>query len=246
MNLADPLGPATQAAASLHPGERLLWAAYGRVVNYHIRGLTPLGRPERSALRKLGSGVAGFAGDAVDAMLGGGDDSGPDRPPPPQVVAFGEREGVLAHTFLRELTPAGPAGRLWALTSSRLVVLHRFVPPEPEPAPPAEKSFVAKAVGFGKGLAKAGKDIAGIITDRTKTYGDNREGEPVPRHEMTVAAELPAARVAGVATARHGGKLRGRPCLRMSLVDGSGLDFLFDVEDPAMFSWLLARTNGAG
>lgn len=229
MNFSDPLGAATQARPFLHPGEQLLWAAYGRVVNFDVRGLTPEGRPAKGLLRKLGSGAAGIAGDFVTEALGGGDDSGPDRPPAPQVVAFGDRAGVLAHEFLREIPVQAAIRRLWVLTPRRLLVLDEPVP-APEPSP--EKSFLGKAIGFGR-------DVATIFTDRTKTYGGNREGEPIALREFGPVAELPRDRIAGVAVAERDRK----PVLRMSLVDGSGLDFRFDAEEH--FDWLLARTNGA-
>jgi hypothetical protein len=236
MNLSDPLGAATQARPHLHPGEDLRWAAYGRVVGFDVRGLTPQGEPAKGLLRRVGSGAAGFAGDVLSEALGGGDDSGPDRPPPPQVIAFGDRAGVLAHEFLRAVPVSAPIRRLWVLTAQRLVVLDEPVPVvEPEP----EKSLLGKAVGFGRGVAKFGKDVAEILTDRTKTYGDNREGEPIAPREFVPVAELPAARIARVDVAQRGRK----PVLRMSLVDGSGVDFRFDAGEH--FDWLLARTNGA-
>jgi hypothetical protein len=210
------------------------------VFNYDIRGLDPQGQPEKGLLRKLGGGASGFAGGVVDGMLGG-DDSGPDRPLPPDVVAFGTKPGVAAHKLLRDLSPNGHLERAWVLTTSRLLVLDPVPPPEAEE--PAEKSFLAKAVGFGKGLAKAGKEIAEILVDRTKTYGHNRADVPVTAHEMVVSAELPRAQISGAAVAE---RKKRKPCLRLSLVDGSGFDFLFDVEDPALFEWLLGRTNGDG
>ncbi|MCR6486392.1 hypothetical protein M8542_26540 [Amycolatopsis sp. OK19-0408] len=230
MNLSDPLGAATQARPYLRPGEALRWAAYGRGFAFDIRGLTPDGQPAKGLLRKVGSGVAGFAGDFVfEAIAGGEGDSGSDKPPPPQVVAFGERAGVLAHELLRPLPVRAAVRRLWVLTPQRLLVLDEHVP---APAPEPQKSFLGKAIGFGR-------DVAAILTDRTKTYGDNREGEPIALRGFGPAAELPRDRVARVDVAKRGRK----PVLRMSLVDGSGLDFRFDADDH--FDWLLARTNGA-
>ncbi|WP_410664386.1 hypothetical protein [Amycolatopsis sp. lyj-84] len=235
MNLGYPLGAASQALPSLHPGERLLWAAYGRTLNYDVRGLDPWGVPKKSVLGKLGSGAANFAGDMVGAALGGGDDVGKSNPPAPQVIVVGE-QGSLAHAAVRELSTSGSLSRLWALTSARLLVLEKFVPPEPPE--PAEKSFMSKAIGFGKGVVKTGKEIAAIMT--TKTYGENAEGVPIARHEMVPRAEIPRDRIAGFAVAEHGKKRH--PCLRASFVDGSGMDFLFDCEDPRQFAWLHSRT----
>ncbi|GAB3138845.1 hypothetical protein GCM10027258_16760 [Amycolatopsis stemonae] len=224
MKLSDPLGAATQARPYLRPGEALRWAAYGRVVTFDVRGLTPEGQPATGLLRRIGSGAAEFLSEAISDS-----DSGPDRPPDPQVIAFGDRAGMLAHEFLRELPARAAVRRLWVLTPHRLAVLDERVPaPAPEPA----KSFLGKAVGFGR-------DVAAILTDRTKTYGDNREGEPIALREFQVVAELPGDRIAGAEIAKRGRK----PVLRMSLVDGSGVDFRFDADDH--FDWLLARTNGA-
>ncbi|MFJ8915676.1 hypothetical protein [Amycolatopsis sp. NPDC102389] len=225
MNLGYPLGAASQALPSLHPGERLLWAAYGRTLNYDVRGLDPWGVPKKSVLGKFGSGAANFAGDMVSAALGGSDDGGASNPPSPQVVVLGE-QGGLAHTAVRELSTSGSLARLWALTSARLLVLEKAAqPPEPE------KSFMSKAFGFGK-------EIASIIT--TKTYGENAAGVPIARHEMEPRAEIPRERIAGFAVAEHGKKRL--PCLRASFVDGSGMDFLFDCDDPRQFAWLHSVT----
>ncbi|ONF66849.1 hypothetical protein [Amycolatopsis keratiniphila] len=226
MNLGYPLGAASQALPSLRPGERLLWAAYGRTLNYDVRGLDPWGVPKKSVLGKLGSGAANFAGDMVGAALGGGDDSGRSNPPSPQVIVFGE-QGGLAHAAVRELSTSGSLSRLWALTSARLLVLEKSV----APGKPSEKSFLSKAIGFGK-------DIAAIMT--TKTYGENAAGVPIARHEMVPCAEIPRESIAGFAVAEHGKKRR--PCLRASFVDGSGMDFLFDCDDPRQFAWLHSVT----
>ncbi|WP_410577007.1 hypothetical protein [Amycolatopsis sp. lyj-108] len=233
MNLASPLGAASQALPSLRQGERLLWAAYGQTVNYDVRGLDPWGVPKKSVLGKFGSGAANFAGDVVSAALGGADETGSSAPPSPQVVVLGE-QGGLAHTALRELPTSGSPSRLWALTSARLLMLEKVVPPEK----PAEKSFLGKAIGFGKGVVKTGKEIATIIT--TKSYGDNAAGVPIARREMVLCAEIPRDRIAGFAVAEHGKKRV--PCLRTSFVDGSGLDFLFYSDDPRHFAWLYSLT----
>lgn len=200
MNLGYPLGAASQALPSLHPGERLLWAAYGRTLNYDVRGLDPWGVPKKSVLGKIGSGAANFAGDVVGAALGGGDDGGKSNPPSPQVVVLGE-QGGLAHAAVRELPTSGSLSRLWALTSARLLVLEKFVAPEQ----PSKKSFMSKAIGFGK-------DIASIMT--TKTYGENAEGVPIARHEMVPCAEIRAGRSPvsrWPSTARRGARVFERP-----------------------------------
>ncbi|MFI5612459.1 hypothetical protein [Amycolatopsis sp. NPDC051903] len=235
MNLADPLGAATQARPHLRPDETVLWAAYGSVLGYDVRGLDEFGNPAKGLLRKVGSGLADFAGGVVDAALSD-EDSGSSGTAqgPPAVVVFGDRPGLLAESLVR-----GSGASLWALTTARLVLLRVVVAPEPVEEP--EKSLLGKAIGFGRGVARFGKDVAEIVTDRRKTYGDNHEGEPVARKDFEVAAELPRARITGFAVAQRDRK----PGLRMSLVDGSGFDLRFGADEPEAFEWLLARTNGA-
>jgi hypothetical protein len=220
LSLSDPIGAGSQSRPYLRPGEQPQWATYGRGLAFAVRGLTPEGQPDKSLLRKIGSGAAGIAGDFLFEAIAGGDDSGSDKPPPPQVIAFGDRAGVLAHEFLRGIPLRAAIERLWVLTPARLLVLDARVPP-PEPAPEPAKSVLGKAIGFGRGVAKFGKDVAEIFTDRTRTYGTNREGEPIGLREFVPVAELPGARIARVERAKRGRK----PVLRVSLVDGSGLDF---------------------
>ncbi|MGW4482839.1 hypothetical protein ACWEOE_03270 [Amycolatopsis sp. NPDC004368] len=227
MNLADPLGAATQARPHLRADERLLWAAYGGRVAYDVPGLDEFGQPAKSLLRKVGSGLSGFAGGVVDAALSSEDSGSGATVVAPAVVVLGDRTGLVAEGLVR----SGAA--LWVLTTARLVLLRAVVVPEPAPEP----SLLGKAIGFGRGMAKFGKDVAEIVTDRRKIYGENREGEPVARREFEEAASLPREQIIGFAVARHG--------LRMSLVDGSGFELRFGAEEPEAFEWLLARTNGA-
>jgi hypothetical protein len=162
IDFSHPVGPATHARRHLHPTERLLWATFGPVLNYDVDGLTRLGQPDRNAIRKVGEGVGGFI---LDGLIDG--DGGSDRPADPQVIAFGDH----APEFLRGLAPE--AFRVWALTSHRLMVIHR-------------------------------------------------------------------PRIAGFTVAKR----RRKPCFRLSLVDGSGVDFVLDGKNPEVFGWMLALTNG--
>jgi hypothetical protein len=232
IDFSRPVGPATYARQHLRPNERLLWAAYGTRLHYDVRGLDAQGNPDRSVLAKIGSGVGGALLEVISPT-----DEGGDRPDPPQLVVFGDRQP----DFLRGL-PTRPATslRVWALTSERFTVVDELLPvrTEPEPAPDPDRSLLARAIGFGKTVLEVGKDLAQSFAEGTRTYGTNRAGEPVATR---VCAELARPGIAGLAVARHGSLLRGRPCLRMSLVDGAGIDFLLDSKDPALFEWMLAQ-----
>jgi hypothetical protein len=236
IDFSKPVGPATYALQHLRPNERLLWATYGTRLRYDVRGLDDHGNPDRSVLSKIGSGAAG----AVLEVISPTEDY--DRPDPPHLVVFGDR----MPDFLRGLpTRPGSGLRVWALTDQRFVVLDevlRVAPPKPAPDP--DRSLFAKAVGFGKAVVEVSKDLAQAFADGTRTYGRNRAGEPVAILETQVSAELARPGIAGFAVAKHGSLLRGRPCLRMSLVDGSGVDFLLDSKDSGLFEWMLAMTQG--
>lgn len=251
MKFSAPLGPATRARRDLcRPDEQLLWAAGGRVFYYEVEGLDPLGAPARGALRRGLGGVGKFAGDVVgsavsEAVFGNVDQSS-DKPPSPDVLAFGPRPGCLAHRYLSRLEPVGGTGRLWALTSHRLIVSAlRPEPEQPQPAAEPEKaSLLGKATRFGVGLARFGKDIAQIVADNRMRYGDHTEGVPVTAPALVAEGEVPRAEIAGFAIAERRAKVRSASCLRMSLVDGSGLDFLFDRGNRETCERVLALTHG--
>ncbi|QFU85477.1 hypothetical protein [Amycolatopsis sp. YIM 10] len=208
------LGPGAHARALVRPGETVVWAGFARTHYYDIKRLTPVGEPKGSAVGRGLGAVGDFAGEVVSGMLGS--ENGPDKPPPADVVVFGPQAGCLAHQHLSTL-PSISRGllRLWVLTSQRLVVFTEQ-PPVDEP-PSTEDSLLGKASRFGRGLAKVGR----IITDTRTKFGDNVEGEPVAPKAFVPAAEIPGAQIAGVRATR------------VSLVDGSGIDFVRGVAGPA-------------
>lgn len=209
MIFADPLGPGRAARQYLcQPGEQLLWATYRRTFYYAVDGLDQLGAPGRSLFTRGISAVGRGLGDFALTALGGGGDSGDDRPPPADHLVFGPGPGCLAHTAASAFEPGKRVDRLWALTSARLVLAYRFAEPEPEPV---AKSFLGKAVEFGK-------DIGKILTDNRMKYGEHVEGEPIPVPEHRIIAEFPRAQIAAVQSSPGS--------VRVMLVDGSGFEFL--------------------
>ncbi|MGC7100317.1 hypothetical protein ACPZ19_37020 [Amycolatopsis lurida] len=208
------LGPGAHARALVRPGETVVWAGFARTHYYDIKHLTPTGEPRRGVVSRGFGAVGGFAGAVVAGLLDGADD-GPDKPPPADVLVSGPQAGCLAHQHLSALPSISRVLlRLWVLTSQRLVVFAER-PPVDEP-PPGNDSLLGKASRFGKGLAKIGR----IITDTRATFGDHVEGEPVAPKDFVLAVEIPAARIAGA----HGS--------RVSLVDGSSIDFVRGVTGP--------------
>ncbi|SDY60122.1 hypothetical protein SAMN05421504_10690 [Amycolatopsis xylanica] len=107
---------------------------------------------------------------------------------------------------------AKAGGVLWALTRSRLAFVDSRETTPPEPEP---TSLVGKAWKFGK-------DVVNIVS-----------GTEAPR-EWFVKSELPAAMIGGFAMGPRGP--------RLSLVDGSGFDFV--MAEPEAADWLLAKTRG--
>ncbi|MFL6122816.1 hypothetical protein [Actinophytocola sp.] len=104
--LADPIGPATVAAALVQqPGEGpLLWAAYARTHCFDIPGVTNPGCED------------------------------PERPPP-DLVVWGPAPDCLAHRYVRNVAPLSGMSRwLWTLTPHRLALHAELAAPSPEPA----------------------------------------------------------------------------------------------------------------
>ncbi|MFD1045458.1 hypothetical protein ACFQ1S_07595 [Kibdelosporangium lantanae] len=153
----------------------------------------------------------------LDAVFDGDDSS--DAHPDPHVVAFGRH----VPQFLTGLPADYSFTRVWALTTQRLMVLQE-VRATPPPEPDGGGSFLSKAVRFGK-------EVADIFTDRTKTYGRHKEAEPVQILDTTVRTEVHRSAITGFEVA--------------NLLDGTGVDFLLDGrQEPEMFTWMLALTNG--
>ncbi|CCH31858.1 hypothetical protein ABZ816_25970 [Actinosynnema sp. NPDC047251] len=225
------------------PGEQLLWAVNRTAFYLDVEGLDAVGNPSKSLLgrgvRAVGRGVGGFTLDVVGAALLGGDDvTGLDKPPPPDHLLFGPGPGCLAHQAVPSI-PFAPGKRgvvLWVLTAQRLVVARTW---DPEPAAEPRKSLLGKAVSFGKGVVDFGVDAARIIAGSHHDHGRNTSGQPVPLPEVTVLHEFPRARIASITPFAR----ESRPCLRVSFVDGSGVDFLFPDEGSARRA--LDLTNGA-
>ncbi|SDC73404.1 hypothetical protein [Actinokineospora iranica] len=211
------------------PGERLLWASYRQVFYFDVEGLDPLGAPRKNAMSRgalaFGRGVGEFVLTGVgEVLFGGGDESGNDKPPAADHLVFGPGPGCLAHQAVPGIgaEPGKRMNRLWVLTTARLAVAAPR--PVPEPEPEAPKSLLGKAVGFGKGVLDVSRDIAKIVTDNRRKYGANIEGEPVAVPDLVQVADFPRALIASVQVVNR----KRDACLRVSFIDGSGVDFILD------------------
>lgn len=208
MIFSAPLGPGHVARQQLcRAGESLQWAMYRQTFYYAVDSLDRLGAPSRSLLTRGLSAVGRGAGDLALTMLsGGGDDPSDDKAPAADHLVFGPSGSSLAVRAMSRFSPGGRLNRLWALTSTRLVMAQRVAAPEP----PAASSFLGRAIGFGK-------DVGKILTDNRRKFGEHLEGEPVAVPEYRVTAEIPRAQIADV---------QFGPSVRVVLVDGSGFEFL--------------------
>ncbi|MBC6456665.1 hypothetical protein [Actinomadura sp. HBU206391] len=241
MSFSDPLGAATVARFGLcRPNEQLLWATYRKVLHYDIEGLEASGRRRKGPLRRGGYDVVASAVSGVHEILGGDGILGAG-PPAPDLLVFGPAPGCHAHQAGAGIAaPGRPQKRLWVLTSTRLAV---FKVGGPQSGEPEDGSLVDKAARFGKGLVDAGKGIAELATDTRERYGDNIEGEPITAPEWSTVTEFRREHIAGVAVVERGDE-RNRPCIRVSLMDGSGFDFLLPEGDPAMLEYIAVLTSG--
>ncbi|MEV6237918.1 hypothetical protein [Lentzea sp. NPDC051838] len=213
MIFSAPLGPGHVARQHVcRAGEQLLWATYRQTFYYAVDGLDKLGAPSKSLLTRGLSAVGRGAGDLALTFVAGGGDSGDDKAPEADHLVFGPSGDSLAVRLLSRFEAGRRSNRLWALTSTRLVIAHRVVAPPPEPEPePEPKSLLGKAIGLGKDIGKM------LQVDFRMKFGEHVEGEPVavPKYEVTM--EIPRAQIASVESG---------PTLRVVLVDGSGFELL--------------------
>lgn len=233
MAFHDAPGPATHARQALVPGEELSWAARGRRLSYDVAGVDGGGHPVAGSLAREG-GVLCRATATMTVAATLYTDVASDPGPTPDVVVFGDSPGCLAYDTVSVLEPKGSPWRTWALTSDRLLVL------EVEDDPPTPHLG-----GLLRRVIDVGRDLVDVVTDRTRRYGRNVEGVPVGLRPMAVVAEVDRAEVVEIAVSRRRFRMRTRPCLRLSFVDGSGLDLLLGVDDEAVFDWMVTLTRGA-
>ena len=213
MIFSAPLGPGHVARQQLCRADEVLhWATYRQTFYYAVDGLDQLGAPGRSAFTRGMSAVGRGVGDLALTFVGGGGDSGDDKAPAADHLVFGPSGESLAVRTMSRFEPGGRLNRLWALTSTRLVIAKRVEAAEvaQEAAP---KSFLGKAIGFGKEVGK-------ILADNRRKFGEHFEGEPVAVPDFQVVAEIPRAQIADVQSAAGS--------LRVVLVDGSGFEFPLD------------------
>ncbi|MBK1783416.1 hypothetical protein [Prauserella cavernicola] len=241
-----PLGPGAHARALVcSPGESLLWAVFARSHHYDIDGLDQLGAPVDGGRAR---GLGRMRGSATDDLIGDDNDDsddavGSDPLPPPDVIVCGPEAGCLAHEHLAKVRPVSRTRlRLWVLTSRRLAILEQRVRAEvPADAAPVRSSPLARMSRLGRGLTRLGRTVTDTSPGTRATFGDNVEGEPVAPKEFRPAVEIPHDAIAGGRVATR----RTTPCVRLSLVDGSGFDFLVLGDDGAACARMAAMTNGA-
>lgn len=219
--MSKELGAAAVARSRLTPEERLLWAAYSETYVYDVRGHDELGARKRGlvsrSLRATGSAAGGIL---IETLLA--TDDSPGRPRPPDLLVIGERKDGVAHDLVSAHgAPKQYRDWLWALTSHRLVLLG--------PAPEREQD------GWGKLMFGLGKAAVEVFTGAGKEKGDQ---PPLPVPVREILGEVPRIDIASVTVANRG----RRPCLRMSFADGSGLEFFFQITDPAVFEWMVHAT----
>ncbi|TVT50109.1 hypothetical protein FNH05_16215 [Amycolatopsis rhizosphaerae] len=249
MSFSHPPGPATVALPLLdEPGERLLWATYLRTFYFDVDGLDARGAPKKGVLHRAARAVGGTAAVFTLDVIFGTSDESPDKPAPPEVLFFGSAPGCLAHQAAGELGESGKTGIrwVWALSTHRFAVLGPAPVEQPEEPREPDDSVLKKAFSLGRGIGKGLREAARILADNRQRYGENIEGEPIATPRYSVRTEFPRERITGVAVTRRRTGRREQPCLRVSLVDGSGVDLLIAATDPDDLERLRALTNGVG
>ncbi|MEU5693287.1 hypothetical protein [Actinosynnema sp. NPDC020468] len=196
-------------------------------IRFDVTGLDWWGRPERGALGKVAGGLGNAVFSVANAATGGSgpEDGGPDAP---TAVVWGPRPDTLATRTCRVGT-----GQSWLVLTSHRLGCVTVVQPPPDPEP--EKSLLDRVTGFAKGA----RDIF-----TATSYPPHR---PVETEEVVTVAEVPREHIAGVALAERklprGVQPRQAHVLRLSLVDGSGLDVVA-VRGPEHAHRLLTLVTG--
>ncbi|PSL44600.1 hypothetical protein B0I31_12824 [Saccharothrix carnea] len=184
--------------------------AAGASTRFDVPGLDWSGSPAAGFAGKALRGVAGFAGNVVSAVAD--DDLGARELP--GVVVFGGSPEALAPGAALASRQAAVA---WlVLTPHRLA----WVAAVPEPVEPEPEKSLFDRVG----------DLARGARDAFAGKSPYPPHEPVPTVAITTVAELPRPRITGAALAERklprGSVPGSATVLRVSLVDGSGVDVL--------------------
>ncbi|MGI5500018.1 hypothetical protein [Lentzea sp. CA-135723] len=196
---------------------------------FDLKGLDWQGRPERSGLGRVAGAFGNAAAGVLDAALAGSgpEDGGADVP---HVVAWGPHAG----TTTQLCQPV--AGVSWlVLTPGRLArVALVEEPAEPEPE---DKSLLGRVSSF----AKSAKEVF-------STKSPYPPHQPIETADVTTVAEVTRDRIASVGLAERKlpkqYQIRDVHVLRVSFVDGSGLDVV--TSSPENARRLLAMANGQG
>ncbi|KOV82450.1 hypothetical protein [Nocardia sp. NRRL S-836] len=212
------------------PGEPVLVCVPGGrgAMRFDVGGLDWWGKPERGVVGKVVAGVA-----SVPFALATADDW-QDSATPPNVVVFGPRPDALA---MRPWQSLDGSAQVWCVLTPRRFAWVAAV--EESEGPEQEVSLLDQVRGF----AKTAKDVL----SGKGLYPAHR---PVETVAIRSVGELPRAQIAGIAVAerklpRKNLTYRDAHVLRVSFVDGSGVDLLAGPR-PDQAHRLLAMANGQG
>jgi hypothetical protein len=196
-------------------------------IRFDLAGVDWQGRPERGALGKVAGAFGNAAAGVVDAAFAGSgpEDNGADTP---KVVVWGPQPDGIATRLCRP----GPAPSWLVLTPRRLAqvtLVEEAVEPEPE------KSLLGRVSGF----AKSAREVF-------STKSPYPPHQPVATADVTTVAEVPREHIGAVSLAERKlprqYQLRDVHALRVSFVDGSGIDVPAPSAENAQR--LLAMANG--
>ncbi|MEU3648778.1 hypothetical protein AB0E59_35765 [Lentzea sp. NPDC034063] len=196
---------------------------------FALAGLDWQGRPERGALGKVAGAFGNAAAGVVDAAFAGSgpEDGGADAP---HVVAWGPHAAGIATRLCQPVSAIS-----WlVLTPYRLAQVTLVEEPA---APEEERSLLDRVSGF----AKSARDVFG----GKSPYPPH---QPIVTSGITTVAEAAREHIGSVSIAERKlprqYQVRDVHALRVSLVDGSGIDVLTSSAGNA--HRLLAMANGQG
>lgn len=212
------------------PGEPILLCVGAGIgdIRFDLAGMDWWGRPERGVLGKVAGALGNAAAGVADAAFAGSgpEDNGADAP---KIVAWGPQPDGIATRLCRAAPPLS-----WLVLTPRRLACVTVVeePEEPEP----EKSLLDRVSGF----AKSAREVFSVKSP----YPPH---QPVDTAGITTVTEVPREHIGAASLTERKlprqYQVRDAHALRMSFVDGSGVDVL-TVGGPENAQRLLAMANG--
>jgi hypothetical protein len=190
-------------------------------IRYDIGGMSWEGRTGAGRAAESGENAALW----VDNLMSEEDASGRSLP---SAIVFGANPACVMGQAILPLRDLARNG-MWLLTSERLCWVEEVSPAAAADATAEDGSMWARARKIGAGVRDFSRDVVDVLQDKLP-YTPH---EPIPLADLVVRVEFSVQHIASVSPAHRrlpseyqtGVGSLGSPVLRVTLHDGSGVDF---------------------